>query len=127
MANSVVSNVVHDGAANVLVVVTGILDTSDYAVTDITAISSLNPVPTLLRLDRVFFSIEDALSCMLWWEATSDVLIMPLAGRGKFDFDWFGGWTNPKAAGFTGDIRLSTAGWVGVKHFSLALEFTKQF
>jgi len=127
MANSVVSNVVHDGAVNVLLVVTGILDTSDHAIADITTISGLNPVPTLLRLDRVFYSIEDALSCRLWWHATADLLIMPLAGRGHFDFDWFGGWTNPKTAGYTGNIRLSTAGWVGVKHFTLALEFTKQF
>lgn len=126
MANSLISTVVHDGQRNVLLSVTGILDTSDVAVTDITTIASLTPAPQTLRLDRIFFAIEDVLSVMLWWHATSDALLMPLAGRGHFNYDWFGGYTDPKAAGFTGNIRLSTTGWVGVKHFSLLLELVKQ-
>ena len=128
MANSVIATVDHDGARNVLLRVTGILDTSDYAAADITAIANLDPVPTMIRLDRVKYSIEDGLTCLLWWNATSDDLIMPLAGRGKFTFvDWFEGITNPQSTGWTGDVQLSTQGFVsGLKHFTLALEFCKQ-
>ncbi len=126
MANSVIATVVHDGPRNTLLSVTGVLDTSDYAVADITTISSLNPVPTLIRVDRIQYSVEDGLSCLLWWHATTDGLILPLEGRGKMEFDWFGGYNNPMAAGYTGNIRLSTAGWSTVKHFALVIEFVKQ-
>ena len=126
MANIVTTTVLGDGASNVLQVVTGVLDTSDYPSTSITNRLALVPVPPMLRLDMIFFSIEDGLTCMLWWEANVDALILPLAGRGKFDFDWFAGWTNPKPAGYTGDIKLSTSGWSGLKHFTLMLEYTKQ-
>ncbi len=126
MANSVVSTVVHDGERNAIVIVTGTLDTSDLAVTDITTIANLNPVPTLVRLDRLQYSVEDGISCLLWWHNTSDGLIMPVEGRGLLDFCWAGGYNNPQAAGYTGNIRLSTVGWSGVKHFTLILDLVKQ-
>jgi hypothetical protein len=126
MANSVIATVAHDGARNVLVEVTGILDTSDVAPMDITNLSALNPAPGMLRLDTVQFAIEDGLACMLWWHDTAQTLITPLAGRGKHDYAWFGGRNNPQNAGWTGNIMLSTAGWTGIKHFSLLLDLIKQ-
>lgn len=127
MANSVVTTLLHDGQRNVVYSIAGTLDTSDYSAADFTNISLLTPVPTLLRLDHCFFSIEDLLSVQLYWKATSDVLIFPLEGRGKFDFDWFGGYTNTKAAGYTGNVRIATTGWATLKHFALVVEFSKQF
>ena len=126
MANSVVTTVVHDGPRNVLVEITGVLDTADYSVADITTISTLNPVPLLLRIDTISFSIEDGLTCLLWWHDNSPTLILPLAGRSKLDYNWFGGRNNPKNTGYTGNIELSTAGWSGVKHFSILLDLIKQ-
>lgn len=127
MANSLISTVVHDGERNVMIEVTGILDTSDLTSTAITTISGLNPVPVKLRIDKIQFAIEDVLSCMLWWNATTPVLIVPLAGRSKFEYEWMGGRNNPEPAGFDGNIMITTAGWVGVKHFSIILDCVKQF
>lgn len=128
MANSVISTLLHDGPRNVVYSVSGILDTSDYAAADFTTISGLTPVPVTIRLDHMFFSVEDGLSIRLYWHATSDVLIFPIEGRGKFDFDWFGGYTNTKAAGYTGDVRVASQGWTaGITNFAFVAEFTKQF
>jgi len=129
MANSVTSTVVHDGARNVVYNLTGILDSSDYAITDFTTISALDPVPTMLRLDHMFYAIEDGLSVRFYWHATTDVLIMPVSGRGWFNFVPFGGLTNTKAAGYTGNLRIGTVGWAtgDVLAFSFQIEFVKQF
>lgn len=129
MANAVTSVVVHDGAINTVYNLSGILDTSDYAAADFTDVLSLNPAPTTLRLDHMFYSVEDGLSVRFYWEATSDVLIMPISGRGFIDFAPFGGLTNSRAAGFTGDLKVATKGWAtgDVVAFAFILEFTKQF
>ena len=127
MANSVISTVIHDGARNAIIEVTGILDTSDVTQTDITTIANLVPVPTTVRIEKIQFAIEDGISCMLWWHDTAGTtLIVPLTGRGKLTAEWFGGYNNPKNAGYTGNIQMSTAGFSGVKHFSLLLELIKQ-
>ena len=128
MANVTNVELVHDGHRNVVYRLDGVLDTSDVAVADFTTISSLSPVPTYLRLDRVEYSVQDALSVRLWWHATADDLIIPLEGRGKFDFDWFGGLQNPKSAGNTGNARYDTKGWSAgaVLGYTLILEFSKQ-
>jgi hypothetical protein len=129
MANSVISTVAHDGARNVLIEVTGILDTSDYAQADITTISGLTPVPTNLRLDTIQFAIQDTCAVMLWWHDTAGTsLIASLAGRGRLDFGWFGGRNNPNNAGYTGNIQVSTQGWLSgaVLHWTLLLDCIKQ-
>jgi hypothetical protein len=129
MANSLAASVVHDGARNVLVEVTGILDTSDVTQVNITNLAALIPVPTMLRLDTIQFAIQDAMAVMLWWEDTAGTsLIAPLAGRGRLDFGWFGGKLNPKNTGFTGNIQLSTQGWQlgAVQHFTILLDLIKQ-
>lgn len=126
MANVVTSTVIHNGARNVQIEVVGILDTSDFAQADITIISALTPAPGFVRLDTIQFSVEDGLSCRLWWHDTAlTTLIAPVQGRGKLDFGWFGGKQNPKNAGYTGDIMLSTAGWATLKTFTLILDLIK--
>ena len=125
--NSIKSNILQDGSRNFVITTLGVLDTSDYPVTNITDIAILKPIPTQLRLDKIFYSIEDGLSCLLWWEAAPDILLMPISGRGMFDFEWFAGHSSPKNVGATGNIRLSTQGYIsGVKHFTLVLDFVKQ-
>lgn len=128
MANSVITTILRDGQRNVVLDTTGVLDTSNYAQTDITNIGILNPVPNALRIDHIQYSIQDGLSLQLWWEDTSlTSLILPLAGRGKLDGNWFGGYSNPKRAGYTGNIMLSTNGWTaGTYYFNLVMELVKQ-
>jgi hypothetical protein len=61
------------------------------------------------------------------WDATTDVIIMPLAGRGRLMFWNFGGLTNNSGAGKTGAILVKTTGWTsGTQVFSVILELVKQ-
>ena len=127
MSNSVVATLVHDGGRNAVYNLTGILDTADYAVTPFTDISVLVPRPKMLRLDHMFYSVEDGISVRFYWESIPNVLIFPVEGRGKADFDWFGGFTNVRESGFTGNLCVGTQGYAsGTYAFAFVLEFTKQ-
>jgi len=132
MANSVTFQTLEEGPRNIIVKVAGVLDTSDYALnTFISAASSnqggLGPVPTQIRIDHIDYSISDQLEVQLWWGATTNVIIMPLAGRGRMSFWNFGGLVNNAGTGKTGDILIKTTGWTsGVQVFSVILECVKQ-
>lgn len=126
MTNLLLPTISQDGNVNVVLTVTGILDERDVKPTLITDIKSLQGGPSSIRLDRILYSIEEKLHCLLWWEGKEkDMLILPLAGRGMFDFDWMSGRHSPK--GHSGNIKLSTSKWTGLSHFTVDLEFTKQF
>ena len=97
--------------------------------TPITDTSVLFNAPALLRLDRVFFAIDKGLHLSLHWQDEAQTLIMPLEDRGYFDFESaFGGWSNPRREGYTGNILLRVLDanderrWL----FALKLDFTKQ-
>jgi len=75
----------------------------------------------------MFYSVEDGISVRLYWESIPNVMIFPIEGRGKADFDWFGGFTNDQESGFTGDLCVGTQGYAsGTYAFTFVLEFTKQ-
>lgn len=81
------------------------------------------------RIGNITYVIEDGLECRLWWDATADVLIEALTGRGFLEYQKrFGGLVDNSGAGSTGCILLSTQGWASsaVLSFSLVLELTKQ-
>jgi hypothetical protein len=132
MANSVTTQILEEGQRNVIIKVTGVLDTSDYALTETIQVSTLNQggigaTPTQLRIDHIDYSISDQLEVQMWWGATSDVIIMPIAGRGRMSFWNFGGLVNNAGAGKTGNIKFKTTGWTsGIQVFSIILECVKQ-
>jgi hypothetical protein len=132
MANVVATQILEEGPRNAVVKITGVLDTSNYSIADIITVASLNcggtrGTPTALRIDHIDFSIADQLEVILWWKATSDLAILPIAGRGRMSFWNFGGLQNNAGAGKTGDIRMSTTGWAsGTQVFSIVLELVKQ-
>ena len=132
MTNSVTFQTLEEGQRNIIVKAAGVLDTSDYALnTFISAASSnqggIGATPTQLRIDHIDYSISDQLEVQLWWDATTDVIIMPLAGRGRMSFWNFGGLINNAGAGKTGDILIKTTGWTsGTQVFSIVLECVKQ-
>jgi hypothetical protein len=132
MANSVAIQVIEDGARNSIVKITGVLDTSDVALQTGVDLTTLNqggsgPTPTLARIDHIDYSISDQLEIQLQWHATTNVIIMPLAGRGRMSFWNFGGLQNNSGAGRNGNIDFKTTGWTsGTQVFSLILELVKQ-
>lgn len=132
MANSLTTQILEEGQRNVVVKIAGVLDTSDVALTTAIDVSTLNQsgigaTPTQVRIDHIDYSISDQLEVQLWWDATTDVIIMPIAGRGRMSFWNFGGLVNNSGAGKTGNILIKTTGWTsGTQVFSVILEMVKQ-
>jgi len=132
MANSVTTQILEEGQRNVIMKIAGVLDTSDYALSTFVSMAAINQggagyTPTQVRIDHIDYSISDQLEVQLWWDATSDVIIMPIAGRGRMTFWNFGGLVNNAGAGKTGDILIKTTGWTsGTQVFSVILEMVKQ-
>jgi hypothetical protein len=132
MTNSVTFQTLEEGPRNIIVKAAGVLDTSDYALNTFISMASSNqggkgPTPTQVRIDHIDYSVSDQLEVQLWWDATSDVIILPLAGRGRMSFWNFGGLTNNAGAGKTGDVLIKTTGYTsGTQVFSIILECVKQ-
>lgn len=63
---------------------------------------------TLLRIDRIEYSISDGITAQLIWDATTPIIIAELYGRGTLDAKRYGGYQNPNGAGTTGKILLTT-------------------
>ncbi len=127
MANVTSIQVLENGGRNYVVKVTGILDTSDVAITDLidTTAASFKPsnlgveaVPTTVAIKKIEYDIEDSLAVNLYWDATADQLMTSLVGRGKLKFD--PPMNNNAGAGKTGKLQYSTTGWVA----SAVLSFT---
>lgn len=132
MANSFTTQILEEGQRNAIVKLTAVLDTSDLALTNAVVMSDINQggkgaTPTQVRIDHIDYSISDQIEVQLWWDATTDVIIMPLAGRGRLMFWNFGGLTNNAGTGKNGNILIKTTGWTsGIQVFSVILELVKQ-
>jgi hypothetical protein len=127
MANSYSTQVVEDGVRNFVVKVTGLLDSTDQPLTTIVSPSDCAYFkPKLFRIDHIDFTISDQLELQLWWDGTPDVLILPMAGRNKFNYHDVGGLQN-NAYLPTGNIQISTSGYVsGLQVYSVLLWLVKQ-
>ena len=134
MANSVVSQTLLDGPRNLVVKLTGILDTSDVTATALVTLSNLSSLdlsgtaPTRLIIDKVSYNVESPLAVTLAWDATTDVPILVLANSGEeMCFKEFGGLYNTEASGVTGNIMYSTSGYTsGTLSFTVILECRKK-
>jgi hypothetical protein len=126
MANTVTTQTLHDGPRNLVILLTGLLDTSDEARAIKVDVSSYDPAPTRVRVDRMQYSTSDNLVLILDWDATTDIRFAAVTGAGEVDACKIGGLVNNAGAGNTGDIYLTTVGWgSGVKAYTLLLEMTK--
>lgn len=142
MANTNTKRIVADGPHNAVVELIGELDTSgaSFSVTpaiDISADFTNNEVGLTLnglRVDTIEYSLSDALSARLFWNATTDQLIAAIAGRGKLCFEKPGNGLQPArgAAGYDGDIDLVVnnivvAAGTPVQVYTILLKMTKLY
>lgn len=132
MANSFTTQILEEGPRNVVMKFVGILDTSNLASTLAVDVSTLNcggtlPTPTQVRIDSLEYDVSDQLIVQLLWDATVDVPIVAMPGRGEYQSRQYGGLTNNANSGKTGDINILTTGYVsGTQAFTLILEMVKQ-
>ena len=126
MADYTNIQVLQDGPRNVIVKLTGILDTADVTATTLLDPASLSKMGNLkelanrLAIKHIRYSIEDGLSIYLYWDATTDVLIAPLEGEN--DMEWHTPLVNTEASGVTGIINYATQGWSSGAKLAFALE-----
>lgn len=128
MANVVTNQVLQDGARNLVILLTGVLDTSNESAVAKIDVSALDPVAREVVIDKIDYSISGALKVLLAWDATSPVTFAALSGQGELCTDVFGGLKNDAGTGKTGDVLLSTAGWAaGTETYTIIIRARKVF
>lgn len=126
MANTVTTQTLIDGERNVVILLTGVLDTSNEARTIKVDVSGLDTPPTKVRVDTIRHLISPGLIVTLDWDATTPVRFAALTGYDEVEAKCFGGLQNNAGTGVTGDIYLTTLGWAsGVLAYNIILEMTK--
>jgi hypothetical protein len=135
MANSVTTQILVDGPRNLVVKLTGILDTADISATSLVTLANLSvlneagTLPTRLIIDKISYNVESGLTVNLAWDATTDVVFASLVNSGDdLKFKSFGGLYNTEASGVTGAIMYSTQGWSSgsILSFNVILEMRKK-
>lgn len=116
MADTVDTKVLFNGTRLYGVRLTNVSDgTGESAVikVDISTLVGPNGVdaPTYTKVRELEWSIQGFSSVRLFWDHTTDDEISVLApGNGYASYEGLGGMVDPKSAGGTGDILLTTAG-----------------
>lgn len=78
---------------------------------DVSTFTTRAGVPaTYFTVDKIVYDIQGFDGVRLYFDATTDDELALISGSGELDWSAFGGITDPKSAGTTGDIKLTTAG-----------------
>lgn len=127
MANITATQTLIDGDKNVVVLCTGILDTSNVSSVAVIDVSALGPPTDDLLINKLMWSVSAPLQVLLSWDATTDNLFAALSGFECHDYSCFGGLKNPRSAGWNGDVMLSTLGYAsGTVSYSVVIHATKR-
>ena len=133
MADAVTSQTIQDGPRNVIMKFTNVSDgTGESAVAKVD-VSALAPNAegvscSEVRVMRISHAIV-GMSVQLFFNATSNVLLMELAesSNGHMDFKDFGGIPNNAGSGKNGDILFTTKGHSSGDTYSIILEMVKVY
>ena len=126
MADTVTTEYLFSGTRRKILHATSISDgTGESGVikVDISTLSFNNGVvPTYTTVDMIDYNIQGFTSVRLYWDhgADDEIAILP-AGQGTIDWNALGGKTDPRSAGGTGDILLTTAGALSGATYDLTL------
>jgi len=117
MANAFATQVIMDGPRNYVIKLNMLLDTADASVTDLitpsglSSLGDLQPACSRVTIQKIVYDVEDTLTVNLYWDATADVPIARLVGRGTIDQQSLSGMPNNAGAGITGKVQYDTQGW----------------
>ena len=133
MADAVTSQTIQDGERNCIMKFTNVSDgTGESAVAkvDVSALTSNSRgvACSEVRVMRISHAIV-GMSVQLFFNATSNVLLMELAesSNGHMDFKDFGGIPNNAGSGKDGDILFTTKGHSSGDTYSIVLEMVKVY
>jgi len=126
MADTVTSEYIYDGERRKIIHLTNSSDgTGESAVAkvDLSAITFDHGVtPTGSAVDGIEYNIQGFTSVSLDWDHTAndEIAILP-TGSGFIDWNALGGKADPRSAGGTGDILLTTAGAVSGATYDITI------
>lgn len=128
MADTVTSEYVFSGHRRKLLHLTNISDgTGESGVVkiDVSALTfNFGQVPTYVTVDMIDYDVQGMSSVRLFFDAnTDDELAIIPQGSGTIDFAAYGGKTDPKTTGTTGDVKLTTNGQVSGGTYDLRIHF----
>lgn len=124
------SRVLYDGTRNCMMQFTGTCDGSGVETNEPKVIAAnLNPsAATRLNVQRVEFSVNGGILRILW-NSIDPQPFLDLEGQGFFDYQDFGGVTNPGAEGAddsaNGDLLFTTLGFDAGSNYSVKIEMRK--
>lgn len=119
------------GRNKIVINVTGAFSAADETDTVIIDVSTLTgpdgTPPTAVRIDEVTWAVGAGFDhVLLEWDATTDDVIDYFQGQGYMDFRPYGGKHDPRSAGTTGDVLLTTVGGAANDTYSFLIAATLQ-
>jgi len=127
MAVQTTSQVLHDGARNLVMQFTGICDgLGDEAAAIKVRMADLSPVPLSVKVRKVHYDVSGGLVQLLW-AATENVPFLTLSGFDTIKYNFIGGMKNGGGDTANGDILLSTLGFDAGSTYSITLEMVKKY
>ena len=135
MANILESQILSEGQRNLVIKITGVVDTNDiqqHNFISLNSIKSNDERSTLvgLRVDEITYSISSEMEAHLEWDSDNPQQIALLAGFGEFCAEEMGGLLPDRnRSGYSGGINLHTYGYVpgSVSGFTIILELVKLY
>ena len=103
-----------------------VADETDTVVVDKSTLTGPKGVePGSIRVDEITWTIAGSLEqVILEWDHAADDMIEILSGQGYMDYRPYGGKNDPRSAGGTGDIVLTTVGGAANDAYSILLHCT---
>ncbi len=117
------------GRNRVVVNVTGAFSGADETDTVIIDLSTLvgpdGTPPTAVRIDEITWVISPGFDAVvLEWDHTTDDVVDRFAGQGYADYRPYSGKNDPRSAGDTGDLVLTTVGGAANDAYSFLISAT---
>lgn len=125
--DTVTSQVTVDGERNYIITLTNLSDSTGENVVKKVDISTMHPVPTSLRLEKVQGDVAGMNVALLWGANTKQKFLELSDSQVDMDFCEEGGLPDPKATGFDGCVYLTTANQAAGSSYTLNLHFKKKF
>ena len=126
MGNQVTSQVLNDGARNVIMQFTGVNDGSDPEQNVVKVdVSAMTPPARSVKLMKVTYDVQGGV-VQLSWAANEPVPFLLLEGHDNFDYEE-SGLANGGGDTANGNILLSMLGFEAGSTYSVKLEMVKKF
>lgn len=123
--STLAAQTLQDGPRNLVVKLTGTMDATNFSAALAIDVSSYDPAPTKVRIDKIEWVMTDAVEAQLFWDATTDVLITNLSDQGIHHFRDIGGLQNNAGSGVTGDILITSTGAAVGAYMTITLYMVK--